>query len=361
MSATHNRSLLSVTVTLSSTPAGRASFGTVAYFCDQATNSLNSQRTTTYASYAEAETAEADGYISATTLAALQKLFAQTPKPAKVRLVRVNVSGSETYAQALTAALALTRDFYGVVLDTRTDAIQVAMSSAVESAESTHRMLFFFQSNDADWLTSGLPSAFTDIATRERTVPIYHDDDTERVDLAYAGKMLAFNPDETAAGWSPQRVVEVDDTAALTDTQADFLIANNCNVGLEFGQYSFQIAKGVTATGRDIGEQYAADVLRQRIIEDITTAWSTATNAGGRWGVSVATQNAINAIALGRIQRLTNAGHFKPGQVVIENQTITQDDIDARRLRLSVAIQYNQSTIRVEIPIGLSTSAVVEE
>ena len=32
-------------------------------------------------------------------------------------------------ASVATAALALTRDFYGVVLDTRTDAIQVAMSS----------------------------------------------------------------------------------------------------------------------------------------------------------------------------------------------------------------------------------------
>lgn len=361
MSATHDRSLLSVTVTLSSTPAGRASFGTVAYFCDQATNSLNSQRTVTYASYAEAETAEAAGYISSTTLAALQKLFAQTPKPEKVRLVRVNVSGAETYAQALTAVLALTKDFYGVVIDSRTDATQVAMSSAVESAASTHRMLFFFQSNDADWLTSGLPSAFSTIATRERTIAIYHDDDTERVDLAYAGKMLAFNPDEQAAGWAPQRVVEVDDTAALSDTQADFLIANYCNVGLPFGPHSFQIAKGVTATGRDIGEQYAADVLRQRIIEDITAAWSAATNAGGRWGVSVATQNAINAIARSRIQRLARAGHFVANQVVIENETISQDDIDARRLRLSIAIQYNQSTIRIEIPIGLSTSAVVEE
>ncbi len=360
MSATHDRRMLDVEVTLAAVPAGRASFGTVAYFCDQATNSLDSQRTVTYASYAEAEAAEAAGFISSTTLEVLRKAFAQKPKPAKVRLVRVNVSGAETYAQALTAVLALTKDFYGVAIDSRTDSVQVAMSSAVESS-TVHRMMFIFQSNDADWLTSGLPAVFSAIATRERTIAFYHDDDTERADVAYLAKMLAFNPDQTAAGWAPQQVLEVDDTATMTDTQADFIIANYCNVGLPFGPHTFQVADGVTATGRDIGQQYAADVLRQRIIEDITAAWSAATNAGGKWPVNIATQAAINAIAQGRIERMAAVGHFEPGQVVIENQTITQDDIDARRLRLNVAIQYAQSTIRIELPIGLSTSAVVEE
>lgn len=357
--ATHNDALLTVSVALSATPAGRASFGTVAFFVDMATNTLNGSRTTTYANYAEAQTAQAAGYISATTLAALLVAFAQTPKPYKVRLVRVNTAASETYPEALTAALDVTTDFYGVCIDSRSDAVQVAMTSAVES--STHPMLCFFQSNDADWLTSGLPAAFSTIATRERTIAIYHDDDTDWLDLGYACKMLAFNPDETAAGWAPQAVVEVPENAALTKTQRDFIYANHCNVGLPFGPETLQVAKGVTATDRDIGQRYAADVLKQRIIEDITAAWSAVSNAGGKWTINEATQRAVSSIILTRVQLMARAGHFAVDQVVITPTTITTDDIDARRLRFTVAIQYNQALIDLQIAVGLSTSAVVEE
>ncbi len=359
MAATHTLALVAISVTLSATPAGRASFGTVAYFVDMATNTLNSQRTMTVASYAEAEAAEADGYISSTTLAALLVAFSQNPKPAKVRLVRVNTAASETYPQALTALLALTDDFYGIVCDTRTDTIQVAMSVAVEAM--TKNALFFFQSNDADWLTSGVPSAYSTIVNNDRTIPLYHDDDTDRLDLGYPCKMLAWSPDERAAGWAPQIVLGVPVNAPITDTQRDFIYANNCNVGLEFGPELFQVAQGVTMTGRDIGEQYAADVLYQRLLEDVSAQWSAVTNAGGKWSINAGTQAFISAIILARVQALAAVGHFAVGQVAITAETITQDDIDARRLRFTVAVQYNQALIYLPIAIGLSTGAVVEE
>lgn len=358
--ATHTSAMLTVAVTLSATPAGRASFGTVAYFVDMATNTLNSQRTMTVANYAEAETAEADGYISATTLAALLVAFSQSPKPTKVRLVRVNTAASETYPQALTALLALTRDFYGIVIDSRSDAVQVAMSVAVE-AMSTKDAMFFFQSNDADWLVSGGPAAFSTIRTTERTVGLYHDDDSDRLDLGYACKMFAFNPDQQAAGWAPQIVLGVPENAALTDTQRDFIYANYVNVGLEFSPEPFQVAKGVTMKGRDAGQRYAADVLAQRINESCSAAWSAATNAGGRWSMDTGTQQTVVAIVRGEVDKLARAGHFAVNQVVITAETITQDDIDARRLRVSAAVQYRGALINIPITVGLSTSAVVEE
>lgn len=194
----HNDNI-TINVTLSAVPAQEAGFGTVLLMVPKATNSLNSVRSVRYTSYAEAQAAQTAGYISSGTLAAIAVAFAQRPAPADILVGNVDLAGSpaETYATALPLIQAHDSDFYGVCATTRTGADVEALALVVE----TEDLLYVSQSSDADWLTSGYPSAFVDLEDLENSATVYHTTDAQWADVAWLCGALAFDPDVQSIPW----------------------------------------------------------------------------------------------------------------------------------------------------------------
>lgn len=347
---------ITISIVLSALPPTRAGFGTALLLVNLATNSLDGERVVTYASAAEAETAQAAGFISASTLAWIQSAFAQVPTPSRVKVAYQDVGGGETITQALAAIEAVDTDWYGICCFNRTDAAIIELAGLIE----TRKKLYVAQSDDSTWLTSGLPSGLTGLSDNERTAVIYHDEDTEPADLAWLCSRLVFDPDNRSAGWEGQ-VRGVDAlTTGLSSTQRDFLVANNANVGLPFSSATFYVSPGVTCTGRGVYEILTADWFAARVSEDLQLLKLQHTARGEKLLVDATGQAKVLAILAGRLSQGENGGHFVRGQTRATAEAITAADTAARRLRFKVEAQIGQDARLFDFNVYLQTDALQE-
>jgi hypothetical protein len=332
-------STITVNIFLSPSPPSRAGFGVMLYLVDEDDgNDLGGERFVSYADITEATAGEAAGDISAATLAAVTALFSQIPRPSGVKVARVDTGAAETYVQALAAVEALTDDWYGVAIYDRTDAIISAMAAAVETRDK----LFFGQTDSADLLTSGLPAGLSTLADLERTALVYHDEDDEPADLAWAASRLVFDPDERSAGWEGQVRGVAALTTGLTSAQRGFVETNGANAGLPFSSANVYMSPGQNMAGRGIYEILSADWFKARVSEDVAFLKLSYTARGEKLQVSATGQAAILGILNGRLQQGMDAGHFLRGQTRATAETITADDLQARRLRFKVEAQIAQ-------------------
>lgn len=349
-------STITINIVLSSSPPARAGFGVMLYLVDQATNDLGGERVVSYADITEATTAEAAGDISAATLAALTALFSQNPRPSAVKVARVDTAAPETYVQALAAVEALDTAWYGVACDNRTDAVIAALAAAME----TRNKLFFAQSDDTSILDSGLPAGLSALADLERTALVFHDEDTEPADLAWAASRLVFDPDVQSAGWEGQVRGVAGLTTGLTAAQRGFVETNGANVGLPFSSATVYMSPGQNMAGRGIYELVTADWFRARVSEDIAFLKLQYTARGEKLQVSALGQAAILAILNGRLEQGVNAGHFVRGQIRATAEAITADDLQQRRLRFKVEAQVAQDARLFVFNVYLQNDALAE-
>lgn len=341
MPADHS-SIISFTTTLSPNPPGRVGFGKVLLLVPKASNSLNSATTLEVASYAEAQAAQTAGYISSTTLARLQVAFSQTPRPSAVKVGNVDLAAGtpETYAAAFSRILAVTNDFYMVVIDSR-DATEIdALADAVE-ADNTKQ--FLFVDEDASWLDSGVATGFSGITSYLRTSGIWHDVSTAYPDLALACGRLAFDPDEKSVDWKQQLVGVANITDALTAAERGFILSNKLNVGLPFGSQTNFLFPGQSISGRAIYEVLSADWFRARVQEDVADLYARAAAFGDKIIVGPEGQAQVLAILEARLAHGVRAKHFLQGQTRATALSVTQADLDAKRLRFTAEAQVAQS------------------
>jgi hypothetical protein len=329
-------STITVNIVLAALPPARAGFGILMFLVNQDDgNSLNSSRVMSFSSAAEAETAQAAGYISATTLDFLQAAFSQQPTPSKVKVGYRDVTGAETMAAAFAAIRAADDDWYAITAYHRTDAEIVLLADLVEASGSK---IYIAQGDDASWLDSGVPSGLSTLADNERTAILYHSADAQPGDIAWAASRLVFDPDVQSAGWEGQ-VRDVASITAITSAQRDFIATNGGNVGLVYSSADFFVQPGQTFTGRPIYEIVSADWFKARISEDVALLKLQHTQRGEKIIVDSTGQTKILAILNGRLQQGVKAGHFVKGQVRATAESITVDDISNRRLRFKVEAQ----------------------
>jgi hypothetical protein len=326
---------ITINIFLAPLPPARAGFGTVLLLAPLATNSLNGERVASYASAAEAEAAETAGYISATTLAFLVAAFGQQPTPSKVKVAWVDLVGGDGYDDALAEVEAVDTDWYCVTIDSRADAGILEISGAIE----TRNKLCVVQSDDASWLTSGLPAGLSALAARERTAVVYHDEDTEPADIGWAASRLVFDPDFRSAGWEGQVRGVAALTTGLTSAQRDFVEGNNANVGLPFSSAPVYMSPGVNCNGRGLYEIVTADWFKARVSEDLALLKLQHTARGEKIVVDESGQAKVMAILLARLQQGEDAGHFARGETRATAEAITASDIANRRLRFKVEAQ----------------------
>jgi len=331
VSANNHLDLISITITLASAPLARAGFGTVLGMFEDIT--LDGDRYRTYTDLAAVAADNTAGYLSAEVLAAATAMFSQTTPPAKIAIGRVDVTASaETYAAALDAVEAAGfTDYWAVFMESRTAATQVAFATNVQ----TRRKMLFLQSSDAGWLTAGVPAAFSDLDGDERTVLIWHDDDTEWADAAWSANRLVFNPDTISAPFRAGVQAVGAYAAAMSSTQKDAARANNANIGLPMGTADFFVDPGTNMNGRPIYEILTADWFYTRLREDFAVFIVDKAASGQKIPVDVRGQAQALSLINSRLKLGVNAGHFIPDQVEATAEDITSADISAQELRFS--------------------------
>jgi hypothetical protein len=248
-------------------------------------------------------------------------------------------------------------DFYGVTLDDRTGPIASPIAALVE-AGTTNRQLFL-QSSDAGWITSGVPAAYSFVSTLEQTSVIYHDDDTENADVSWAASRLAHDPDNRSAAW----VGGLQATAAIaplpTEAERDFILANNANVPLPFGNETSFVFDGVNGSGRPIDHVVTSHWFAARLTERLQTLMIAYAAAGQKLIVSPVGQAAV----LGEIEEQLAAGvtaeHFNPGETRALAVAITAADLTAQRMRFTVEAQLTTNAITLTFDVNFSLTALV--
>jgi len=350
MALTHDANI-TVTIFLSALAVPRASFTTPMIIVALSNNSLNGQRTATYSSLSEATAANTAGYIHANTLAMVTRMFAQSPSPSKVKVGYIDdvSSPAETEAAALTAIIAHDPDFYIVCYESRTDADTIAVAAAIETNDK--KMLGIFQSSNADWKTSGQPSAFSSAAAYERTGWLYHDTDADWNDMGWAASRGAFDPDFQSAPWYG-RVKSGDSlTTDISETERQYIFTNGANVGLAYATEGYFVDDGKNIVGRALYEIVTTDWFATRVEEDIAAAVVDTSNRGEKITIDGRGQAMILAILNGRLAQGQGANHFDPDpeEVSAVAETITAADIAAERLRF---------TVRAKLAVGARTFTV---
>lgn len=350
MGVTHDANI-TVTIYLSTLAGQRASFSIPMIVVALSNNSLNSNRTATYTTLAEAQAANTAGYIHANTLAMITRMFAQSPAPSKVKVGYIDdvSSPAESESAALTAIIADDPDFYVVCYETRTDADIVAMAAAIEAADK--RMLGVFQSSSADWKTSGVPSAYSSATSYERSAILYHDTDANWNDMGWAASRAAFDADVRSAPWHG-RVKSGDALASgITDTERDYILENGANVGLPYSSVDYYVDSGQNLSDRAIYEIVSTDWFATRIEEDIADAVVSASNRGEKITVDAVGQAIISGIIKSRLAQGQAAQHFAAAadEVSVVAEDITAADIAAERLRF---------TVRAKLAIGARTFSI---
>ncbi len=347
MSATH-LDIFDYTFTLSANPPTRQGFGKPLLIAPLATNSLNSQDTLSFANLSEAQAALTAGYIEQVTFDRVSIGFQQAAKPNAIKVGAVDLVGLETWGEAFTRILQADSDFYGVLATTRTAADIVSLATAVE-ADGTRQ--FFFQAGDADWLTTGVPAAYSSIDAFERVSGIFHDTATQYHDMAWVCDRLAFDPDTASVDWRTLLTGTTGLATGLTSAQRDFLTdTNHMNVALPLNAtYPQFVSPGQNQSGRSIYEYLTVDWYKARTQEDLAALLVNLAARGEKLVVGQTGQQLVSAI----LERYLNQGsnlaspHFIAGETRVTAEDITQVDRDAGQMRFTVEAQLAASARRL--------------
>ncbi|MEN0065937.1 MAG: hypothetical protein AAGA48_27600 [Myxococcota bacterium] len=362
MSATHENTIV-VNISIVPNPVPQDSFGRVLLLVNEdatSPNSLNGNRTVLYQSPEAAVADNTAGYINATTLASLQALFAQTPRPSSVRVGKVQTGAVEleTYAAGLAAVEAVAADFYAIVIDSRADADIVSVSNAVQTGG---KYVFIAQSDDADLKTASLPAGLASLASNTRTAVLYHDTDTVPADIAWVASRVVFDPNLASAPWDGPVADVTAHATAVTAAERDAIVGNNVNVGLPYSTATYFVSPGVSLTGRPLYETLTADWFRAELTARIAALRLRYTARGRKLQVGPTGQAAVLGELEGLLTLGEEAGHFLAGQTTATAEAITDADRTARRLRFSAAAQSAQSAVNFEFNLIVQNTPVVVE
>ncbi len=348
---------IQITINLAAVPSSQLGFNPLLMVDEGAgANTLDGDRVVSYTDLAGATADNVAGFISAATLEAVRVSFAQRPPPQTVKVGRVDTVGAETYPVAFALIKADDPDFYGVAMDDRTDAILLTMSALIE-AESPGKIMIF-QSDAADWLTTGLPAALTAIDNRERTIIAYHTTDAQWADWGWLTNRLAFNPDERSVPWD----AEVKEVLALSplpnDTQKGFLDSNNANHGLPYGTSTYFVDPGLSQNTRPIYEIMTADWFEIRLQARIADLKVAASARGEKITIDASGQSQILAEINTQYALGVAAGHFLDGQTTVVAEAITAADITAQRLRFTGQAQFASSARIFQLTFNFSNQPI---
>ena len=344
-------------------------FGRGLILVDKATNSLNSNRTVIYTTYAAAVAAQGLGYISAGTLKAIQTVFAQANAPALgVMVGNVDLVGGETYATGLLACIASNPNFYWVVSNSRTSSNIVLVAEQVEecgdkaaadaAGVAFKQMVYFAQSADTTLLTGAYPAGLADLEGLERTLLCFHPTATEWFDAAHADRM-SVDLSLVAPPWVSYDVANVAAYPDGTITETQRLAAQSIYVDLllPFGSHTYNVGLGRSQAGRQMSDQVAVDYLAAAMQLAIADRKAALAIANTKVPMTAVGQQIIVGTIRGVFQQQETAGMLEATTPdgdqasVIRSLTITAADLTNKQLRFDASVLLSQSAESIKLNI----------
>jgi hypothetical protein len=363
--AANHLDTITINIALDPAPVVGTDFGAILIIADEANGTtLNGDRVRTYQSLSAVQADQTAGFISAGVLAGATAAFSQDRQPSSLKIGRRDSGGGESYTDALTAIEAVDPAFYAIAIESRTAADQLLVSAAVEASDT--RRLFFMQSADVDFLTSGFPAALAALDGNERTIVCYHDTATEWYDVAYPANRLAFDVDAQSVPWALftlKGVAVYASVAAgtLTDSQKLNLRANKANPGLGYSSAAqFAPYSGVNANNRPIYEVLTADWFESRLRDATVATVLQAHNAGRKIPVTPEGQTIMGALVGAQFQIGATAGHFVTGQTEVTYPVITDADRTSQLIRVTGRGQLVVSGINFDYDLVFTRDPIFE-
>lgn len=351
MTETSHDGNIQANISLSAPPSAVTNFQSTMLLVDLATNTLDGDNVRQYTSSEDVATDLAAGFISSATAAQANAAFGQTarPKITDLKIHAVDLVGGETYAEAPALLRAAGVDFYGVALNVR-DATNIEATSL--AVETLGKAMMSFQNSDSDWLTTGLPAAFPNMGTRERTIGNYHDEDTQYLDAGTLGAGLAFSPDDKSSPWTMTVGGVNPYTTGLTSGQRTFAQGNNMNVLGTFGSIPNWLDPGVNMAGREIKHMISRDWLEDRLLARTYDAVISLSNDGEPLPVTPGGQVILGTILDSLFKEGVDLGHFVSSSV--SYPAITATDRSLRRVRVNGSATFVVGGRLVTYGINLS-------
>lgn len=293
---------------------------------------LDGDRVRTYNDPDDIDADESAGYLSSFAATALKNGLAQQPSPGVVKAISVDASGSEDYDEAISAAVQEDGSIYAVAIDSRSAADQILVSTWAEQRDH----LFVMQTDDADVLASGFPSAYASIENNENTLALYHDEDNRAEDFAWISNRLAFDPDFQSAPWDAPLAPSLGYTAPISTTEQGNAEDNNFNLLLPLGPSDTYVANkgvGVNLAGRQIAEIFTKHWFKRRLQEAVAAEKVKYSARGEKIPVSIQGTAIVQSLVEALFDKGEAAGHFIPGQTIAEFPIPDQSDIENNRIR----------------------------
>ena len=357
------------TVLLQALATPGAGFGTVTLLVDEAQGTGNplkplspgpgNQRYQDFSSADETAAAFAavPSQISAEVKAMVDVGFMQDKPVEKVRVCRVDTGGGESYADALVALRTQgLKDLWMLCSDLRDPATLVPLAIAVEAYGGEHFLLV--EDDEADWLTSGVPAAWSAVSAFRWSGVAYHDVTTAAAALAISTRNLAFDADVTSVGWEKDVKGVAAYASYVTTTERGYAIGNNAAVLGTWGSSDYWYDAVRNFEGRPLKECLTASWYKARVDEAVQTMHQREAAAGRAVLVAESGMSQVIATIAGVNATAVNAGHFVPGQVIVTPQPITAADISAQRLRVVVEAQVGTAVRTFTFTSYLSQTAV---
>lgn len=264
---------------------------------------------------------------------------------------------AETMAQALAAAILDNDNFYGVALQSRTNANQAAMAAAVLASASSKKMLFVGQSADAGWY--GTPdAAFTDTLANGRCAMFWHDVGAEPLAESAGAACLAVDPDVRSGAWHAFQVTGVAAySSPLTQAQSNALLANNVNGMQSMVGIANVVQKGTLLTGTPIYELISADWFEARLQEDIAEFAVNLGNVHKKLPLNQKGWAMLVAVVESRLRRGARVEHIDPAYT-IDPYDDDSVDVDAKTISVTGNAQILGAATNFNITVNLGEDPV---
>jgi hypothetical protein len=365
MSATHNQ-LVRVNQVLDPPPQPGFAFGRVALFrAGAAATFLPGDRFRDYASADEVSDDLALGELDAVSAEYALNMFAQSPPPAGVRIVRYDpaaVPTAETPAIAFDAMALLPGgdDWYAahMVWSSSGGAALSLVTNLLARIVQRGYGFLVVDAPEASLASGALSASTMNITTNAARVAIVYNDNVaaEGHGNCQLARTLAFNPDiQTSAFKGPINAINGLVTP-ITAAQRSQLLTNNVNVVLPGFGTSHYFAKGQMLDGRKMSQVYIADWLKLRMEADLRALMLDYDTRGQIIPLSPVGIAIFESVLQARLDNAVSIGKINPGQYVIEGLTA---DVNTGEIEATIRAQNATEADGFKVTLFVTRNTVV--
>lgn len=312
------------------------------------------ERVKTYGSTTELQTDLTASEIDQDTYDAGAEYFSQSPRARTFMVIRWDVDGPETAAEALSAAetagFAPPWQYALLTMDSRTAADHVSASNWCE----TRDVLLFVQTSSADAITTGVPAAYSGIVDNAKTILLYEDTDAKENDSGWMGRLAAHTPEDFKMASTPVIAGLLEYASILDTTAVNALKANHINGHMVTvpGGSRRNIFPGETLTGRTVALAYTLLLTRIRLIQSIGEMVSARFTAGLPVPQGPVGEELIGSKIDAKMFALLGAGYIAPDTTNNwPNGFIRSVDASTSSATASVSANYNGEVFDLTVSV----------